>query len=154
MAVQNFQANTERSMQWAREFAEESFKQGMQTFDGLMRVSRKIADDWVSQAHTIREHAASLTEKTISNTMEFGQKVAKAKEPEEFAQYQGEYLVRQAQTLADGTKEFTERMREASQKFEENASNAMSETSRNAQHAVSNIGSRTEQASRRQRAEG
>jgi hypothetical protein len=148
--AQEFNANTERALQEAREFAEESFNQGKRTFDGLMRVTRKMAEDWESQAHTIRDQATSLTEKSVSNALEFGQKLAKAKEPQEFAQCQSEYWVRQAQTIADGTKEFTERMQEASQKFAQNTSSAMAETSRHAQQAASNIGSRTEQASRRQ----
>jgi phasin protein len=148
--AQDFNANTERTLQEARAFAEESFNQGKRTFDGLMRVTRKMAEDWESQAHTIRDQATSLTEKSISNALEFGQKLAKAKEPQEFAQCQSEYWARQAQTIVDGTKEFTERMREVSQKFAQNTSSAMAETSRHAQQAVSNIGSRTEQASRRQ----
>jgi hypothetical protein len=148
--AQEFNSNTERALQEAREFAEESFNQGKRTFDGLMRVTRKMAEDWESQAHTIRDQATSLTEKSVSNALEFGQKLAKAKEPQEFAQCQSEYWVRQAQTIADGTKEFTERMQEASQKFAQNTSSAMAETSRHAQQAASNIGSRTEQASRRQ----
>jgi len=56
----------------------------------------------------------------------------------------------QARTLADGTKDFTERMREVSQKFAQNASNAMAESRQHAQQAVSNIGFRAEQTSRRQ----
>ena len=148
--AEDFKANTERALQGARAFAEESFNQGKRTFDEIMRVTRKMAENWDSQAHTIRDQAASLTEQSVSNALEFGQKLAKAKEPQEFAQCQSEYWARQAQTIADGTKEFTERMREASQKFAQNTSGAMAETSRHAQQAVSNIGSRTEQASRRQ----
>jgi len=157
MAAQNFHANTDRAIQaatagftWAREFAGESFKQGMQTFDGLMRVSRKMAEDWEAQSKTIREQATLLTEQSVSNTMEFGQKLAQAKEPQEFVQCHSEYLARQARTLADGTKDFTERMREVSQKFAQNASNAMAESRQHAQQAVSNIGFRAEQTSRRQ----
>jgi hypothetical protein len=153
----DFQANTDRAMQaatagftWAREFAEESFSQGKRTFDGLMQVTRKMAEDWERQAKTFREHATALTEKSVSNTLEYGQKLARAKEPQEFAQCQSEYLNRQTQTLADGTKEFTERMQQASRSFQENASNAMAESSRRAGQTVSNIDSRTEQASRRQ----
>jgi hypothetical protein len=46
--AQEFNANTERALQEAREFAEESFNQGKRTFDGLMRVTRKMAEDWES----------------------------------------------------------------------------------------------------------
>src|SRR5262245_16112156 len=144
--AQDFQANTDRAVQTAREFAEESFNQGKRTFDGLMRVARKMAEDWETQAKTIREQAAALAEKSVSNTMEYGQKLAKVKEPQDFAQCQSEYLTRQAQTLADGTKDFTERMQQASKTFYHNASSAMGETGRRSEEAVSSITSRAEQA--------
>ena len=86
-------------MTWAREFAEEGFTQSRQAFDSLLRVSRKMAEDFEDQACAMREHATALTEKTLANTMEFGQKLARAKEPQEIAQCQSEFLARQAQML-------------------------------------------------------
>jgi len=151
------QASSEHAMQaasfgvtWAREFAEESLNQSMRACDGFLRVARKMAEDCEREATAIREQTTALTEKTLSNTREFGQELARAKEPQEFAQCQSEYLARQAQTLADGTKEFGERMQQAARSFASNASSAMAEASRRGEETVSNIGSRTEQASRRQ----
>jgi hypothetical protein len=154
-------ASSERAMQaasfgatWAREFAEESFSQGQRALEGFLRVARKMAEDCEKQVIAIREQSTALTEKTLSNTMDFGQKLSRANEPQEFAQCQSEYLARQAQTLADGTKEFGERMQQAARSFAGNASSAMAEASRRGEETVSNIGSRTEQASRKhQRAE-
>ena len=116
------QATGERTMQAASEFAEESFKQGKLALDRFLSVTRKMAEDWEHHAFSIREHATVLTEKTLSNTMDFGEKVSRAKDPQEFAKCQSEYLARQAQTLADGTKEFSEKMQQASRSF---ASRAM-----------------------------
>lgn len=89
----DFAHQSERAVQaanfgwiWAREFAEESFNQSKQAFDGLRRVTRKMVEDWEAQAVTIREQTTEMTEKTLSNTMEFGQKLARAKGPLEFAQ--------------------------------------------------------------------
>ena len=114
------QQSGERAMQavafgmtWAREFAEDGFSQGKQALDGFLRVSRKMAEDFENQACAMRENATALTEKTLSNTMEFGQKLARAKEPQEFAQCQSEFLARQAQAVADQTKVFGERMQKA-----------------------------------------
>ena len=102
------QQSSERAMQaanfgttWGREFAEESFNQSRQAVDAFLRVSRKMAEDFETQATAIREHMTSLTQKTMSNTMEFGQKLASVKEPQEFAQCQSEFMARQAQTIAD-----------------------------------------------------
>lgn len=144
------QATSERTMQAASEFAEESFKQGKLALDRLVSVTRKMAEDWENQAASIREHATALTGKTLSNTMDFGEKVSRAKDPQEFAACQSEYLARQAQTLADGTKEFSEKMQQASRSFASNASSAMAEATRRVEETASNIGSRAEQTLRRQ----
>src|SRR5262245_29739976 len=82
---------------WAREFTEESFNQGKHALDSFLRVSRKMTEDLHSQMSAIREHTAALTEHTLSNTMEFGQKLARAKEPQEIARCQSEFITRQAQ---------------------------------------------------------
>ena len=104
------QQSSERAMQaanfgmnWGREFAEESFNQSCQAVDRFLHVARKMAEDFESQATTVREQMTSLTHKSLSNTTEFGQKLVRAKEPQELAQCQSEFLARQAQTIADQT---------------------------------------------------
>ena len=153
----DFAHQSERAVQaanfgwiWAREFAEESFNQSKQAFDGLRRVTRKMVEDWEAQAVTIREQTTEMTEKTLSNTMEFGQKLARAKGPLEFAQCQSEFMARQAQTIADQTREFGQKLQQAAQTFASNASSAMAEASRRSEETVSNIASRAEQTTRRQ----
>src|SRR5262245_62532628 len=93
------QQSSERAMQaanfgmtWGREFAEESFNQGRQAVDGFLRVARKMAEDFETQAIATREQMTSLTHKTLSNTMEFGQKLAHAKEPQDFEDWQCVFL--------------------------------------------------------------
>ena len=157
------QQSGERAMQaatfgmtWARDFTEESFSQGKQAIDGFLRVSRKMAEDFESQANALRERATALTEKTIANTMDYGQKLTRAKEPQDIAQCQSEFLARQAQVLADQTKAFGENMQKVAQDFAKSCSNAMAEASRRAEDApsvVAGVSSRAEQAARRQRAE-
>jgi len=150
------QHSSERAMQaanfgmnWSREFAEQTFGQSRQAVDAFLRVTRKMAEDFENQATVVREHMTSLTEKTLSNTMEYGEKLSRAKEPQEFAQCQSDFLARQAQTIADQTKEFSQKFQKAAQLFASNASNAMAEATRRSEDAVSNIASRAEQASKR-----
>ena len=154
------QQSSERAMQaanfgmnWGREFAEESFNQSCQAVDRFLHVARKMAEDFESQATTVREQMTSLTHKSLSNTTEFGQKLVRAKEPQELAQCQSEFLARQAQTIADQTKEFGQKMQKAAQTFASNASSAMAEASRRSEEVVSNMASRAEQATKR-RADG
>jgi hypothetical protein len=82
---------------------------------------------------------------------EFGQKLVRAKGPLEFAQCQNEFMARQAQTIADQTREFSQKLQQAAQTFASDASSAMAETSRKSEETVSNIASRAEQTTRRQR---
>jgi hypothetical protein len=140
-------------MTWSREFAEEALSQSRQAVDAFLRVGRKMAEDFENQATVVREHMTSLTQKTLSNTMEYGEKLSRAKEPQEFAQCQSEFLARQAQTVADQTKEFGQKIQKAAQIFASNASSAMAEATRRSEDLVSNISSWAEQASKRQRAE-
>jgi hypothetical protein len=88
-------------MTWSREFAEEALSQSRQAVDAFLRVGRKMAEDFENQAAVVREHMTSRTQKTLSNAMEYGEKLSRAKEPQEFAQCQSEFLARQAQTVAD-----------------------------------------------------
>jgi hypothetical protein len=157
------QQSGERAMQaatfgmtWAREFTEESFNQGKHAMDSFLRVSRKMAEDFENQACAMREQATALTEQTLTNTMEFGQKLARAKEPQELAQCQSEFMTRQAQTIADQTKVFGQKMQQAAQEFAQTASGAMNEAAKRTADAPSVVGgvsSRADQASKRQRAE-
>ena len=143
-------------MTWAREFAEEGFTQSRQAFDSLLRVSRKMAEDFENQACAMREQATTLTEKTLANTMELGQKLARAKEPQEIAQCQSEFMTRQAQVFSEHTKVFGEKMQKAAQEFAQTASGAMSEAAKRTADApslVAGVSSRAEQAVKRQRAE-
>ena len=118
---------------------------------GRKTLPRKVVEDWETQAVTIREQTTEMTEKTLSNTLEFGQKLVRAKGPLEFAQCHNEFMARQAQTIADQTREFGQKLQQAAQTFASNASRAMTEASRRSEETVSNIASRAEQATRRQR---
>ena len=157
------QQSGERAMQaatfgltWTREFAEENFNQGKHTLDSFLRVSRKLTEELEGQLCAIRAHNTALTEQMFANAMDFGQKLARAKEPQEVAQCQSEFLARQAQTLADQTKVFGQKIQQAAQELAQTASGAMSEAARrtaDAPSVVSSVSSRAEQAAKRQRAE-
>ena len=157
------QQSGERAMQaatfgmtWAREFTEENFNQGKQALDSFLRVSRKLTEDLEDQLCALRAHNTALTEQMFANAMEFGQKLARATEPQEVAQCQSEFMARQAQAVADQTKMFGQKIQQAAQELAKTASGAMAEASRraeNGQAAMAEASRRAEQASKRQRAE-
>jgi hypothetical protein len=157
------QQTGERAMQaatfgltWAREFTEENFTQGKQTLDSFLRVSRKLTEDLEDQLCALRAHNTALTEQLVSNAMDFGQKLARAKEPHDVAQCQSEFMAKQAQAIADQTKVFGQKIQHAAQELAKTASSAVTEAARraeNGQAAMVEASRRAEQASKRQRAE-
>jgi len=71
---------------------------------------RQIAEQDLKQSRAIFEHSMSLAERTVSNTLDCGFKMARLREPQEFVQVQTDFLSRQAQACADQAKELNERL--------------------------------------------
>jgi hypothetical protein len=102
------QQNTERAVQatdWMRAIAEQNPSQSRAAFEGLLTIARNAVRGVDHQAAFVRG-AMTFAEETLSNTFDFAHKLARMKEPQEFAQIQTEFVSRQAQVLRDQTKEF------------------------------------------------
>lgn len=106
------QQNTERAVQatnygmnWMREIAEQNLAQSKATLEGWLMITRKAVDGADHQASVIRGHSMRLVEETLSNTLDFAQKLVRIKEPQELARLQSEFVSRQAQVFGDQTKE-------------------------------------------------
>jgi hypothetical protein len=104
-------------MNWAREFAEQSLDQGEVMLDALFKVTRKLTEGLDDQASAIREHSSSIAEKTLSNAIDFGHKLARLREPQEFMELQSEFVARQAQTLAEQSKELGQKIKSGTEKL-------------------------------------
>ena len=98
-------------LSWAREFAEQALNQSKVAMDGLLKASNKMAKDFESQSSAIREHTTTLTEKALSNSVDFGRKCLRAKEPDELVKLQTEFISQQAQIFAEQTKELGQKFR-------------------------------------------
>jgi hypothetical protein len=112
------QQNSERAMQatnlgmnWALELAEQSLNQSKGVLDGLFNVTRKMTEEFDNQTSAIREHSTSLIEKTLSNTFDFGHKLARLSGPQELVELQSEFVSRQSQAIADQTKELGQKLK-------------------------------------------
>ena len=131
------QQNSERAMQaanlgmnWARELAEQSLNQSKVLLDGLFKVTRKMAEEFDDQTSAIREHSTSLIEKTLSNTFDFGHKLARLREPQELVELQREFLSRQSQAIADQTKELEQKIKNGKGKLANITAGAAARSSR------------------------
>jgi hypothetical protein len=131
------QQNSERAMQaaslgmnWARELTEQSINQNRLLLDGMFKVTRKMSEEFEDQASAIRQHSISLTAKTLSNALDFGQKLTRLKEPQELAELQSEFISRQSQAFADHTKELGQKIRSGTEKMANTATAATARPSR------------------------
>ena len=100
---------TDVSLNWFRQIAEQNLKQSCGSLQELLNVTRRMVGELDNQALAFREHSMSLAEETIANTFECGFKLLRLREPQELAQIQTDFLSRQAQAIADQTKELNER---------------------------------------------
>jgi hypothetical protein len=105
--------NTERAvlvtnygMDWVREVAEQNLDQSKASIQALVIATRKTVDALDQQTSVILGRSMSAAEETLSNTFDFLHKLVRMKDPQELAQLQSEFVSRQAQVLADQTKEF------------------------------------------------
>ncbi len=90
------------------EMAEQNLRQSMAAMDGMLTTFRRAAEAFGQQASRIREHTAALAEETMGNTAEFGGKLARSKDPLEWAEAQSEFLSKQAQAIATGNRNLGE----------------------------------------------
>jgi len=145
------QQNAERAMEsanfglmWTREFAEQTLNQGKAALDGFLKASNKIAKTFESQSSAIREQTAVLTEKALSTSVDFGQKVLRAGEPDELVRLQTEFVSQQAQIFAEQTKELGQKIQSATQ----TAYNTLADAARQTEQSVTRP---LDQMARRQR---
>jgi hypothetical protein len=93
---------------WFSEIAEQNLKQGIGALDGTLRTVRKAADAFGHQASSVREHSAALLEKSMGNAAELGNRLARSKDPLQWAEAQSEFLSKQAQAMANGAQSLGE----------------------------------------------
>jgi hypothetical protein len=99
---------TDVSLNWFRPIAEQNLKQSCGSLREVLNVTRRMIGEFDNQASAFCEHSISLAEETIANTFECGVKLLRVREPQELAQIQTDFLSRQAQAIANHTKEFNE----------------------------------------------
>ena len=95
-----------------RNFAEQSVEQARKAFDGFMSAAHKAASSLEGQASAaqegaqdMRRKAVTFAEKNVSTSFEFAQKLMQAKDVEEMARLQAEFVQSQMQLFAQQAQE-------------------------------------------------
>jgi hypothetical protein len=117
---------TDVSLNWFRQIAEQNLKQSCGSLQKLLKVTRRLIDELDNEASAFCEPSMSLAEETIANTFVCGVKLLRLREPQELVQIQTDFLSRQAQAIAEQTKELNERF----VKGAEQLANATAESAR------------------------
>ncbi len=93
-----------------REIAEQNINQSKMLLHSLLTITKKVVDDIDQQSSDLRHRSMSLAEETFLNTFDFAQKVVRAREPQELAQLQNEFVGWQTQVVVDQAKELGQTM--------------------------------------------
>ena len=121
---------TNYGMNWMREIAEQNLNQSRAFLENLLTITRKAVDDMDHQSSELRHRSMLLAGETLSNAFDFAQKAVRAREPQELAQLQGEFLARQAHTIADQSKELGQSMVQKATEIAKTTNQAATEVSR------------------------
>jgi hypothetical protein len=95
---------------FVREIAEQNINQSKMLLHSLLTITKKVVDEIDQQSSDFRHRSMSLAEETFLNTFDFAQKVVRAREPQELAQIQNEFVGRQTQAVVDQAKELGQTM--------------------------------------------
>jgi hypothetical protein len=93
-------------MAWTGCERSQNIDQSKASAETLVIATRKAVYAFDQQTSAVLGRSMLAAEETLSNTFDFLHKLVRMKDPQELAQLQSEFVSRQAQVLADQTKEF------------------------------------------------
>jgi hypothetical protein len=105
---------TNFGVNWMRDMAEQQVAQTKVAVESLMSATRRAIDGFNRHGSVIHQHSLSLVEQTMSNSLEFGNKLVQVREPQELIRLQGEYTAKQAELLAENAKKLEQSMAQVS----------------------------------------
>ena len=136
MASSNQQnANAMQGTEWMRHMTDQFLNQSKTMWESSLTTARDTLDG-VEQQTEIRGRLLSLTEATIANNFDFALKIVQARSAQDLLQIESEFISRQAQLIAEQSKQMGESAMQGAQKVGRMTSQRVEETSRRAAHAA------------------
>jgi hypothetical protein len=105
---------TNFGVKWMREMAEQQVGQTKVAAESLINATRRAIDGFNRHGSAIHQNSLLLAEQTLSNSLEFGNKLVHVKEPQELIRFQGEYIAKQAELLAEHARKLEQSMIQSS----------------------------------------
>ena len=104
---------TNFGVNWFREMAEQNIGQTRNAMETLITATRRAVDGLNHQGAVFQQQSLLLAEKTLSNTLEFGNKVVRVREPQELVHLQSEFMTKQAELFAEHAKKLDQSVGQA-----------------------------------------
>jgi hypothetical protein len=137
MASSNQQnANAMQGTEWMRHMTDQFLNQSKTMWESSLTTARDTLDGVEQQTSEIRGRLLSLTEATIANNFDFALKIVQARSAQDLLQIESEFISRQAQLIAEQSKQMGESAMQGAQKVGRMTSQRVEETSRRAAHAA------------------
>jgi phasin family protein len=121
---------------WVRQVTNECLEQTASMLDRFISGVGQASDAFDRQAAEVRDRSLLIAKETLTNSMEFAQRVTHVKQPQELFQLQSEFFSKQAQTLADHSRHFGQSIAQGVQQIGKVASEGLREASRTTSEAA------------------
>jgi hypothetical protein len=95
---------TNHGINWMREITEQNLNQSKAAMETLLWVTKQTVSGMDHQASGVCKSSMRIAEETLSNTFDFAHKLVHAKDMQELARIQADFVSRQAQVVGDETK--------------------------------------------------
>jgi hypothetical protein len=118
-------ANAMQGTEWMRHTTDQFLNQSKTMWEGSLTTARDAFNGVEHQASEIRGRLLSLTEATLANSFDFAHKIVQARGPQDLLQIESEFISKQAQLIAEQSKQMGEKVgRMTSQRMEETSRRA------------------------------
>jgi len=133
------QQNAEPAMQvadWMREMTEQNLDQSRIMWEGFLTTARKAYEGLDQQLSETRRRSMSFAQETLSNGFDFAHKVVHAKGVGDLLHLESEFISRQAQVIAEQSKELGKNAMRGVQEVGRMTSQGVAEASRRGTQAA------------------
>jgi hypothetical protein len=123
-------------MDWVRQVTEEGLEQTVSMLDRFISGVGRAADAFDRQSAEVRDRSLLIARETLTNSMEFVHQAMHVRQPQELFQVQSEFVSKQAQTLAEHSRQFGQSIAQGVHQIGKVTSDGLRDASRTASEAA------------------
>ena len=96
---------TNYGINWMREMMEQNLDQSKAAIESLLKINKQAVIGLDHQAYAVCKRSMQIADETLSNSFDYAHKLMRAKDMQELAQIQADFVSRQAELVGNQTKE-------------------------------------------------